>query len=357
MKSLLITLCVVSLGYGLLPAHSNTVLGIEGRTLHPDDAEQRQLPVPYGELVSRIYPGSGADAAGLQAFDYITAVNGKGLTEERQLGDLLAPLQPGDIAKISFFRKGQQRSVLLVLSNRNELDRSHRSASDDPFLGVSARHDELPDALAFGVPVDVVNNSTAQALGLMDGDVILAIDDNNMYSWHDMQIAIDDREIGDPIKLAVYRDGNYLDFGRPIKSRAARHGKHSRAEGPQIVGTPEPGPVQTQATVAEVEAEEMPDTLQRSVTAFAKTELPIDQLQIFPNPNSGIFDLQLELPERGETGIQILDSRGRLVYENSLGQFQGIFSDRIDIANTAKGLYFLRLQQKDRIVTRKIVIK
>ena len=83
----------------------------------------------------------------------------------------------------------------------------------------------------------------------------------------------------------------------------------------------------------------------------------METLNVFPNPNTGIFDIQFELPERGETAVYIYNPAGQPVYFNTLGDFSGTFNDRIDIANGVRGIYFLELRQDQQRVVQKIVLQ
>ena len=82
-----------------------------------------------------------------------------------------------------------------------------------------------------------------------------------------------------------------------------------------------------------------------------------NKLNIFPNPSTGIFDIEFNLPELGDTYVRIYSSNGQPVYFNTLGQFTGTFSDRIDIANNVKGFYFLEVRQDEKVLTKKLVLQ
>lgn len=357
MKNLLFLLAI-PMAFSTLFAHghNDTALGINSHQISEKSASTRGYEVPYGSLIRYIYPKSGAESAGLQVFDYVYQINETQANKEQSIGDLIKQYQPGDQVQVYFYRNGVANSTQVTLSNGDDLDRIHRNREEDPFLGVGAIHRENPPGIQ-GVAVDIVDNSTAQALGLQDEDIIVQIDDYRIYNWSDIHSAIEDRAVGELIRVKYYRDGFNYSVERAIKSQAATHNDHSRANGPVIVGTPEPDLEVAPAIL------QSPQTNDTDLPKINETPLPIaneirfEELKVFPNPNDGIFNLELELPQRGRTSIQVFDANGKRVYENNLGNFKGIFSDRIDIANTAKGIYFLLLRQDDKTLSKRLVIQ
>jgi membrane-associated protease RseP (regulator of RpoE activity) len=370
-----------------LHAHGDddAVVGIKASHIGEEKAEKLNYPMPYGSRIDRLYPDAAAQQAGLKPMDYIYAINGKNVSRNQSLSDLLEDYQPGKTVEVTFLRQGQSQTQRLTLSRRGDLDMPHRDKTADPFLGIGQRHDELPEGIN-GTAVNITDNSTAQAMGLEDGDIITAIDGFPVIDWHDMNPLIDMREVGDAIELTVYRNGETFTRSRPIKSTAATHNSHSRPYGPAII-QPEP------ATEASIEAQSLPPIAQVELqsinpqeitqlnflepvateddtpveaTATASTNsnpatfvrnLQVETLNVFPNPTTGIFDIQFELPERGETAVYIYNPAGQPVYFNTLGDFSGTFSDRIDIANGVRGIYFLELRQGQQRLTRKIVLQ
>ncbi|GAB5553923.1 MAG: hypothetical protein Sapg2KO_35140 [Saprospiraceae bacterium] len=336
--------------------HMDTAIGIISHRMGVEATEERGFTFPYGSLIRDIYPNSAASTLGLQPFDYLYQIGGQKATEDLRISKIIDQYQPGDEVMVYYERQGRLRSGKVKLSNGADLNRVHPSSSDDPFLGVAQNHDRVPKGIT-GVPVDISDNGTAQAMGMEDGDVLTQIDGFKMYNWSDLGAAIDNREVGEAIRVQYYRDGNLFEESRPIKSRAATHNDHSRADGPQIVGTPQPGITGSEVLLAPItEADQAAVKIEDEALPIA-SDIKFEELNVFPNPSDGIFNIQLELPQRGRTSIQVFDGSGRRVYENNLGDFTGVFSDRIDIANTAKGIYFLLVRQNDQTISRRLVLQ
>ncbi len=75
-----------------------------------------------GVLVTGIVKGGGAEAAGLQEGDIITALNGQDVDSNRDLTDILAQYKPGETISVSYLRNGnaaQTNSTLTAKKDRN----------------------------------------------------------------------------------------------------------------------------------------------------------------------------------------------------------------------------------------------
>jgi serine protease Do len=97
---------------------STPYLGVVTTDLSPEDAERFGLPMDSGALVTTVEPGSGAAAAGVRRGDVITVLGG---SDVEGYGDLLGALrdyQPGDTARLTVFRNGDERTLDVTLSER-----------------------------------------------------------------------------------------------------------------------------------------------------------------------------------------------------------------------------------------------
>lgn len=375
--TLLLLLCSASPLFAHNPNTADAAMGISTQHIGPAKARLLDYPAPYGSRISKVSPDSPAEAAGLLPLDYIYKVDGQQVDAEQNLDQLLQAYRPGDGVMVTFLRGSNIQEAQVILARREDIPRQHTPATEDPFLGISQTHYNYKDRKP-GVPVQVVHNSTAQAMGLQDGDRLIRIDGYPVLDWHDTSVLVDNRKVGSDIAITVERDGEELSFIRPIKSRAATHGSHSRPNGPQIIspdgaaatlppiaqpvlrplGTPEASALDFLFAPAKEEPD-LPSTaeVQPSAQGLQLEGLSVTALNIFPNPTTGIFDLQFTLPEKGETAVFIYNPSGQPVYFNTLGLFTGTFSDRIDIANGVRGIYFLEVRQGQQRLVRKVILQ
>ena len=91
-----------------------------------------------GALLLEVAPGSPAESAGLRKADVVVAVNGEALTPERMLSDAITALKPGDKPVIHYWRRGNERSVIVPLGENPE-------NADQAYLGVLFVPAQPPD--------------------------------------------------------------------------------------------------------------------------------------------------------------------------------------------------------------------
>jgi PDZ domain-containing secreted protein len=353
----------------LLLAQEKAYLGVYSNHVSKKKAKKLGFENPYGSYVTRIIPNTAAEQSGMKVFDYIYAIGGEEFSEDRNFSHALRDYQPGSTAELSFIRNGVKQSKTITFGERADANYRHRSDDEDPFLGVHQTHSNVPDNVD-GVPITIISSdcSTAKELGLKPNDVITYIDNTPILDWHDLTAGIDNRSVGDPIAVTYYRDGTFNTVEAPIKSQEATHDCPEEDEEEVLpVATETEEEIEDEIlaleeelevsmeNVSEQEAENMKE--QKGIDMPIVNNLQIEQLNVFPNPTSGAFQLRFELPETGNTSIRIFNSAARLIYQNDLGQFTGDFSDRVDIGTNPAGTYFVEIRQDNKSVSKKLILK
>ncbi|MBX6341972.1 MAG: PDZ domain-containing protein, partial [Thermomicrobiaceae bacterium] len=93
-------------------------LGISYIPLNAAIAAQIGASTDHGVLVRGIEPGSAAEQAGLQRNDIITEIDGKALTNESDLAQIIDAHKPGDTVTLTVLRDGQTRQIQVTLGER-----------------------------------------------------------------------------------------------------------------------------------------------------------------------------------------------------------------------------------------------
>jgi len=79
------------------------------------------------------------------------------------------------------------------------------------------------------------------------------------------------------------------------------------------------------------------------------------KLEIFPNPATDYIDISFSNNEPGRTAqIAILDAQGKLVHQQS-AEGWGSQSSRIDVADLAKGIYFVKIKIRHQVMSGQFV--
>jgi hypothetical protein len=79
-------------------------------------------------------------------------------------------------------------------------------------------------------------------------------------------------------------------------------------------------------------------------------------MTVYPNPNSGKFDLRINAARRVNGEVIVMDITGRKVYTQQLDVF-GLYNNSIDLGRCAKGIYTVQLHTADGFAARKISVE
>jgi photosystem II stability/assembly factor-like uncharacterized protein len=86
-------------------------------------------------------------------------------------------------------------------------------------------------------------------------------------------------------------------------------------------------------------------------------DLELDsKINIYPNPSSGKFAIQMTDIEPGKLSLEISDITGKVIYKNTYTNSPSGINERIDISSFSKGIYSLRVKNNDAVYTRKITV-
>ncbi len=194
-------------------------LGIYSDGVSKAKAKALGFENPYGDLVTGVLLNTAAEEVGLQALDYIYGLDGFRVSREQGLSSILRRYSVGDNAEIHYIRKGKKMKGDLVFRSRSESQNPHVDDCEQAFLGVwsaGKSHD--------GVKVDVGKKTTASAMGLEDGDVIMKMNGYKVYSWGDLVAFMDGLiKAGDMLEITYYRSGKIYNTKHRVMSYAEYH--------------------------------------------------------------------------------------------------------------------------------------
>ncbi len=197
-------------------APDGVFLGIEANEISSEKARKLGFENSYGSYVSRVIENTAAKAAGLQPFDYIYGVNEQRTSDNQNLTDILEDYEPGTEVTLHFIRKGQKMTAKVSLGSDENQDWDFEE-EDPGFLGVSPHDEEAEDDMD-GVTVEIVEASTAQEIGLKDGDIITQINGYPILDWEDVTTAVRNTSPGDQIEIRFSRNGNEMQGKGTVKS-------------------------------------------------------------------------------------------------------------------------------------------
>jgi serine protease Do len=197
------------------------------QTLTPDLAEGLGLAVESGVIVSDVYPQSSAEQSGLKRGDIITGVDGVPVDNVALFALSLYLMNTGDSAKLQISRGNQKLDLVVpIYEPANEFDKLADLA--DPsrdlinglgIVGVTVTP-EIANLLGnLRIPTGVlvaskVANQLAVDSGLMEGDIVDALNRTQIKSVQELREGFRKLQPGDPAALLIERNGRltYLTF-------------------------------------------------------------------------------------------------------------------------------------------------
>jgi serine protease Do len=201
-------------------------IGASVQTLTPELAEAMKLKgQPTGALVGEVAPKTPSEKAGMKTGDVITAVNGKKISDPRELRLMIGSMAPGSKAQIQVNREGQTKMFDVALTEMpagatEEGPETSPGESAQPekttvFGGVAVADTSDDVRSALNLPKDVQGaviaeidaDSPAGKAGLREGDVIQEANKQPIKNAKDLVAISKKLKANEKILLRVYSQG------------------------------------------------------------------------------------------------------------------------------------------------------
>ena len=93
-----------------------------------------------------------------------------------------------------------------------------------------------------------------------------------------------------------------------------------------------------------------------SAAPLVTNENELQDFAIYPNPNTGNFNIKFNSTSGNEIAINVYDLRGRQVF-NKTYQNTGLFDQNLQLDNVQAGVYLVTVQDGDKKVVKKIIVQ
>jgi len=175
-----------------------------------------------GVLVGQVYPGTGAEKAGLASGDIIKSVDDKAIKNVNELVKEIQKKKVGQKVKLNIIRDGKPMTIEVTTTSMPEKPEAAKEKEVEEKMGASVQ--ELTPQLALRyrisgikrgvVVVGVEDRSLADEIGLQEGDVILEINRKKIETMKDFEKAVKDLNIDKGILFHLHRKGSsfYLTY-------------------------------------------------------------------------------------------------------------------------------------------------
>lgn len=201
-------------------------IGASVQALTPELADAMKLKgQPTGALVGEVTPKSPSEKAGMKSGDVITAVNGKKITDARELRLMIGSMAPGTKVQLEVNREGQSKIINVELGEmpagqaaegaEATPEESAQPEKTTVFGGVAVADitDDIRTALNLSkdikgaVIAEIDADSPAAKAGLREGDVIQEVNKQPVKSARDL-VAISKRlKPNEKILIRVWSQG------------------------------------------------------------------------------------------------------------------------------------------------------
>jgi len=186
----------------------NAWIGAVTSTLTPEEAQRIGAQARSGALVSRVFGGSPAAAAGLQHGDVITAVNGHAVDSRESFSTLTATAAPGQSIPLTVMRGGATRNV------------SVRAAEPPRDLGLRILWDiaglRVGESRGGVVIEEVARNSRSERIGVQPDDTIVGVNGEQMQTTDDVSKALANSAERSSVVLNILHGGVIYGLTYPM---------------------------------------------------------------------------------------------------------------------------------------------
>ncbi|MBQ0052351.1 MAG: Do family serine endopeptidase [Treponema sp.] len=171
-----------------------------------------------GAFASQVFIDSPAAKGGMQAGDFIVALNGKDVNSQNELVREVGYLPADKVAEFVVVRGGVKVTLKIKVEERSEKVSNDHSKLWPGFIASPLTKElreklEIKDDKVKGVAVNnVLEKSPAAALRIQNGDVITAVNDKKVSSVQEFYQALD-LSRNKEIWFDVYNDGHTISTG------------------------------------------------------------------------------------------------------------------------------------------------
>jgi len=193
-------------------------LGVSIQPLTPELAESFGLDQISGALVNQVLAGSPAEKAGVKRGDVLLTYDGKPVRGVRELQLLVASTPAGSKVELVVLRQGKRLNLPVTIAAQQPPQTAAAAPSQDKGQGQGLGLTVVTAAGGAGVQVETADpDSAAAAAGVRPGDVILAINQQEVNDLAAFRKAADNAGKKKNVVLLVRRGDTVLYLAFPVR--------------------------------------------------------------------------------------------------------------------------------------------
>ncbi|MCB0516488.1 MAG: PDZ domain-containing protein [Chitinophagales bacterium] len=355
--------------------------------------------------IERVVPQSAADLAGLQAGDVLLRMDDNAVSSAKELRDYIKTKKVGDNVNLTYEREGKVNNVAVVLQafkanadgmsppaffnphdfnwimkhpnmsacmDKRGKDCCRKDDDSRAFLGVypekicDETYNNYDLSSYLGVLVKkIVPEGAAEKAGMRVNDIIVEIDNINVNNPEGLRDILQQYQPNDKITITYLRDGKTQttklilgekELANKMPEDGAMFQMPLGEDEIEMNFLPMGENANTKIKIEDWTTEDARQ-FKNALAPDNDAVLFLDGLEYYPNPNRGVFTLNLYTDRQVETTIRIVDAAGKEIYKEIIPNFEGFYSKAIDISRQNAGIYLLQIMQNDSVLNRKLIIE
>jgi membrane-associated protease RseP (regulator of RpoE activity) len=238
-----------------------------------DHPESRQLGVDAreGAAITKVFPNSSAELAGLKAGDVIVKCSDRKISTCDALRSVILGSSPGDKHRVEFYRGHELFFVDLIVGQSPQPDGQTIKAADrQPYIAMRAVSAGTASARRMGIESpfgaaveNVVPGGPAAKAGFQRGDLIVVFGGREITNCDDIAAALSRSPIGSSQRVFFVRNNRRVQTAVVIGWRSvdASQPEDNKSEKPgsSQISPPLPQPAQPPTTLADQAPQTPPD--------------------------------------------------------------------------------------------------
>ena len=234
--------------------------------------------------------------------------------------------------------------------------------------------------------LDIIEDSGAEAAGLLKDDIITAVNGLEVSSIHDVLDVLKPYEGGETVAIDYLRNNQHAQVNATLKTCANKmkikhfesHGtndfefdeemnwvyENEEEEGNEIKRTIIIKKKTAETAPEAPEAKSNPTTKDEvagidtpgGIIEASISDLELQDFSLYPNPTEGVLNLAFE-SDAVPTTVKIVDISGKEVYKEELNNFNGTYKKEINLTEVPKGALMLTVTQDDKIFADKVMVQ
>jgi len=201
-------------------------LGVYIQEVTPEIAKQFNLTEAKGVLVGDVVKNSPAEEVGIKTGDIIKKVNNEEVNSPEELQDKIGNIEIGKKTNIEIVRNGETISFVVKIGEMPTVEEEGSESPKEKVFSVQTglKVESVTTEIAkeLGLPwvkglviTEVIPGSSADDMGLQQGDIVLEANRTEVSSIGEWEKVINKLEPGDTLLLLVFR--NQHTYYVPIK--------------------------------------------------------------------------------------------------------------------------------------------